>query len=31
LSKGLAAIKAQPDPARVLGFMERNSRALLQL
>jgi predicted TIM-barrel fold metal-dependent hydrolase len=31
LSKGFAAIKAQPDPARVHGFMEKNSRGLLHL
>lgn len=31
LSKGFAAINAQPDPARVHDFMEKNSRALLHL
>jgi predicted TIM-barrel fold metal-dependent hydrolase len=31
LSKAFAAIEAQSDPARVLGFMEKNSRALLHL
>jgi predicted TIM-barrel fold metal-dependent hydrolase len=31
LSKGFAAIGAQSNPARVQGFMERNSRTLLHL
>jgi predicted TIM-barrel fold metal-dependent hydrolase len=31
LAKGFAAINAQPDPARVHGFMEKNSRGLLHL
>jgi len=31
LSKGFAAISAQSDPARVQGFMEKNSRGLLHL
>jgi predicted TIM-barrel fold metal-dependent hydrolase len=31
LSKGFAAIGAQPNPARVQAFMEKNSRALLHL
>jgi predicted TIM-barrel fold metal-dependent hydrolase len=31
LSKGFAAIGAQPNPARVQSFMEKNSRGLLHL
>jgi predicted TIM-barrel fold metal-dependent hydrolase len=31
LGKSLTAIAAQPDPERVKGFMERNSRRLLPI
>ncbi|HEX9787254.1 MAG TPA: amidohydrolase family protein [Candidatus Binatia bacterium] len=31
LSKGFAAISAQPDPEHVQGFMEKNSRRLLHI
>jgi len=31
LAKGLAALRAQPDPEHVMSFMEKNSRTLLHL